>query len=114
MTDKEKQIDEMAKTAIYRAVNGRRCLRSGHCKHCGAHKAVSNPQYEKCDCYRIAEIIFDAGYRKHVEGEWLLHKDGRGTCKVCRRTQKAVWDDDRYQNYCGCCGAKMKGGEYHD
>lgn len=69
MDEREKQIDALAKTAIYRAVNGRRCLRSGHCKHCGAHKAVMNPQYEKCDCYRMAEMIFDAGYRKQEQKE---------------------------------------------
>ena len=69
MDEREQQIDTLAKTVIYRAVNGRRCLRGGHCKHCGAHKAVTNPQYEKCDCYRMAAIVFDAGYRRQGETE---------------------------------------------
>lgn len=69
MDEREKQIDELAKMTLYRVINGRRCLRSGHCKHCGAHKAVTNPQYEKCDCYRMAEMIFDAGYRKQEQKE---------------------------------------------
>jgi hypothetical protein len=47
LIEREKQIDELAKMTLYRVINGRRCLRSGHCKHCGAHKAVMNPQYEK-------------------------------------------------------------------
>ena len=88
MKDKEKQIEEIAKD-LYRAY------------------AINKLYTED-----VAEHLYNSGYRKQREGEWLLHKDGRGTCKACRRTQKAGWDDDRYQNYCGCCGAKMKGGEY--
>lgn len=42
-------------------------------------------------------------------GEWILHKDGSGTCNQCRITQKNVWDYDNHQNYCGHCGAKMDG-----
>ena len=44
-----------------------------------------------------------------VRGEWKLHKDGSGTCNVCGTTQKAVWDMDSWQNFCGHCGAEMKG-----
>lgn len=69
MDEREKQIDELAKMTLYRVINGRRCLRSGHCKHCGAHKAAMNPLYIKCDCYRMAEKIFDAGYRKQEQKE---------------------------------------------
>lgn len=47
-------------------------------------------------------------HRKQSEGEWILHYDGSGTCTVCNRKQKAVWDDDSFQRYCGCCGVKMK------
>lgn len=42
-------------------------------------------------------------------GKWKLHKDGSGTCSQCKFTQKNVWDDDRWQNYCGVCGARMEG-----
>lgn len=42
------------------------------------------------------------------KSEWILNKDGSGTCKRCRRTQMAVWDYDNWQNYCGHCGAKME------
>lgn len=40
-------------------------------------------------------------------GTWKLHRDGSGTCDQCGRAQKCVWDYDNWQNYCGCCGAKM-------
>ena len=42
-------------------------------------------------------------------GYWTLNKDGSGTCDQCGMTQKGVWDYDNWQNYCGCCGAKMYG-----
>lgn len=44
-------------------------------------------------------------------GEWMLHPDGSGTCSCCNRTQKSVWDYDNAQNFCGHCGADMRGEE---
>lgn len=44
-------------------------------------------------------------------GEWKLHPDGSGTCSCCNRTQKSVWDYDNAQNFCGHCGADMRGEE---
>ena len=54
----------------------------------------------------------DAVEVKH--GEWNLHPDGSGTCNLCGRTQKSVWDFDNVQTYCGKCGAKMDGGNKDD
>ena len=48
---------------------------------------------------------------KVIHGYWTLNKDGSGTCNQCGTTQKNVWDYDNWQNYCGHCGANMKGGE---
>lgn len=42
---------------------------------------------------------------------WHLYDDGSGCCKNCNYHQKAVWDMDGWQNYCGHCGAKMDGGD---
>lgn len=42
-------------------------------------------------------------------GKWKTCEDGSGTCSVCGITQKAVWDLDGWQNFCGHCGAKMEG-----
>ena len=44
-------------------------------------------------------------FQKH--GAWKLNDDGSGTCSECGRTQRGVWDYDSYQQFCGCCGAKM-------
>lgn len=52
-----------------------------------------------------------AEYSEVKHGEWRLHPDGSGTCNQCGRTQKAVWDFDNAQEYCGKCGAKMDGGK---
>ena len=62
-------------------------------------------------CVSISEALYNAGYRKQIEGEWELHKDGSGTCSECHFTQKNVWDYDNWQSFCGHCGARMKGGE---
>ena len=43
--------------------------------------------------------------------EWILHSDGSGTCKICGKHQKHIWDMDNWQNFCGHCGAKMNGGK---
>ena len=51
--------------------------------------------------------IADVVEVKH--GEWKLHPDGSGTCSCCNRTQKSVWDYDNTQNFCGHCGANMRG-----
>ena len=58
----------------------------------------------------IAKSLYNAGYRRQREGEWIFHNDGSGTCNQCNTTQKHIWDMDNYQFYCGHCGAKMKGG----
>ena len=43
-----------------------------------------------------------------VHGRWILHPNGDGTCDQCGRYQKAIWDFDNQQNFCGHCGADMR------
>lgn len=50
-----------------------------------------------------------ADVRPVVHGEWKLNNDGSGACSVCHFTQSSVWDDDGWQNFCGHCGADMRG-----
>ena len=61
------------------------------------------------DEYHTVNPTADVAEVKH--GEWILHDDGSGTCKVCGKHQKNIWDMDNWQNYCGHCGAKMDGGK---
>lgn len=75
------------------------------------HESRGICDYVDCRSCKQARLLMHAGYRKQIEGKWKLHKDGSGTCDQCGTTQKNVWDYDNWQNYCGCCGAEMKGGE---
>ena len=77
----------------------------------GCNKEFPNEPCEPADCY-IQQGLFaipaaDVAPVRH--GEWKFSKDGSGTCNQCGFTQKNVWDHDRWQNYCGVCGAKMDG-----
>ena len=51
--------------------------------------------------------LYDAGYRKQSEGEWITDEEGYVTCSVCG--EEHTWDEFR-PPYCDMCGAKMKGG----
>lgn len=42
-------------------------------------------------------------------GRWIFHDDGSGTCDQCRTRQLHIWDFDHSQNFCGHCGADMRG-----
>ena len=41
------------------------------------------------------------------KGKWINLNNGDATCDQCRFTQKYIYDDDKYQRYCGVCGAEM-------
>ena len=58
---------------------------------------------------QFAQDVVEMLKKDQREGEWILHDGGEGTCPKCRTRQKDVWDYDNMQNYCGHCGAKMKG-----
>ena len=96
---KEKHIEEMAKLAC--------SVFDGDCHNCSFNF------YPPCPPKASAERIYNAGYRKQSEGEWLeqvrVSKEGKpllrhykcNLCGVYLATQA---------NYCPHCGAKMKGG----
>ena len=53
-----------------------------------------------------------AGVVEVKRGRWVSHHpDGSAICSVCGRKQKDVWDFDNWQNFCGHCGADMRGEE---
>ena len=66
------------------------------------------------DCLETATLLYNAGYRKQSEGEWIPSDipQEKYVCSVCGG---ACWYYD-YQGdvaksrYCPNCGAKMKGG----
>lgn len=46
---------------------------------------------------------------KQKTGWWNYCMNGMGTCSECGKTQLSVYNDDGWQKFCGCCGAKMEG-----
>ena len=41
------------------------------------------------------------------QGEWIDCRGGDATCSRCGIRQKAVYDDDNEQHFCGHCGSRM-------
>lgn len=71
------------------------------------------------DIDTICTILTKQGYRKQVEAEWIYHEavitdDGFICVYACSHCNACVYEEDFHQdyfhkNYCGNCGAKMKG-----
>ena len=80
---KEKQIEEMAQFIWYK----------------------SRPLSEE-DAKELAEHLYNEGYRKQNEGEWIYQEYSMGhyvgKCSLCECEADMT-------NYCPNCGAKMKG-----
>ena len=68
-------------------------------------------QYNADWIYSFIECAPTIEARPVVRGAWKLNDDGSGTCRQCGRTTKAVWDADRWHNFCPNCGADMRGEE---
>lgn len=65
----------------------------------------------------VAEKLYNAGYRKQSEGEWIGKTDYAGYGYYCSNCNDAVFTGENAEwiakshYYCPICGAKMKGGE---
>lgn len=58
--------------------------------------------------FRRTKEAVENEYATVMQCKWILHDNGDGTCNQCGRRQKAIWDDDGWQNFCGHCGADMR------
>ena len=99
---KEKQIEEMAKILL------KDC--EGACTECAYYEKYAGVT---CIPFRMANELYNAGYRKQSEGEWEQRTDivGFVRCSVCKDCNVADdWLDGKKWKYCPQCGAKMKGG----
>ena len=91
---KEKQIEEMAVDL---------CL-IDRCKHL-PQAECNNTTCAHCE----AEFLYNAGYRKQSEGEWVWTENGEAdyekywVCSVCKEHEFIK------SKFCPHCGAKMKG-----
>ena len=99
---RNKEIEEIAKVILDSEIL---------CNDCG----------ENTDSYcaeAIAETLYNEGYRKQSEGEWLVRVspivgDKKVKCSECGyyEYRGPAWNITwGMHNYCPNCGAKMKGG----
>ena len=100
----KEQIEEMAREITDVWNNKCQFVACNGCKY-------NDLNDNRCQEKLIADHLVSKGYRKQSEGVWKFNRDGSGTCSECHFTQRGVWDYDNHQNFCGVCGAKMKGGE---
>jgi hypothetical protein len=100
MTEK-KQIEEMAKADLIEVLKK------------VPYGVSVGATFEQHFCEKVADHLYNAGYRKQSEGEWtyentltcLVGTDATIECRctICGRLATNPWD------FCPNCGAKMKG-----
>lgn len=112
---KEKQIEEMVKPI---------CMNCRYFMQCNddtiyGGRPLSEILKEDCWTLKYAEELYKAGYRKQVEGEWIL-KDHNLVCSLCEgeileKTEYSrgcyMGAETIFSKYCPNCGAKMRNGE---
>ncbi len=96
---KEKQIEEMAFDLC----------RIDTCKH------LSQEECNKTNCaFCEAEALYNAGYRKQKEGEWVDKPTGaygrmQSWCSACgEHSGIGGIESNRHKPYCPNCGAHMR------
>ena len=96
---REKQIEEMAIV-----------LSEGGCKKCDCD---TNGRFN-CKLLYDAELLYNAGYRKQSEGEWIIDRtpiDATFECSKCGYSYiEADPQAETEYKFCPECGAKMKEG----
>ena len=110
----KEQIEEMAK--VLRPLTLCYSCRSS-LNNDGKRDGGCYTDYECChndDILRNCQALYNAGYRKQKEGEWI-EKDGLLVCSECDATKPIAFSTVLKTTYCKCdycnrCGAKMKGG----
>ena len=97
-----KQIEEMAKIAGDAIDNQFK----GDCPYTPC--PFLNNKSVSCDTCIVLYILYENGYRKQSEGEWVkkYEKAPRYVCTACNH----LFNNKEYK-FCPNCGSKMKGGE---
>ena len=96
--DREKQIEEIAIV-----------LSDGDCKKCDCD---ANGKFN-CILLYLAELLYNAGYRKQKQGKWLVTERGCViTCSNCKERVELYYPDGTEVGpaltYCPYCGSKNK------
>ena len=108
--NREKQIEEMSKDIFNSGVAIDGIDR--------AFAAVHGADMNDSHFMRIAQYLYNAGYRKQSEGEWIRREKIPGkitpeaVCSKCGRevVYQVIDNKWEFENYCPHCGTKMKGG----
>ena len=104
---KEKQIIEEMALELCRPRN---IVKMIHHRTCGSCDTSS------CDIYELCVDLYNAGYRKQSEGEWIDKPTGaysrmQSWCSACgKHSGIGGIESNRHKPYCPNCGVKMKGG----
>lgn len=98
--NKEKQIEEMA---ILARVFCQTIKDGGSCEKCA-----------KCGTYRMAERLYNAGYRKETQGKWVYREDhgAYDSPYFCSNCLADCGSDIDGEHYCYSCGARMINAKY--
>ena len=103
---REKYIEEMAEHMIEIQRNfNEYCAKP--CRGCELGGIVN------CENHYKAEALYNAGYRKQSEGEWVRsdeHTEQHGYLYKCSCCGVLCW----LGNFCPNCGASMSGGKSND
>jgi hypothetical protein len=105
----KKQIEEMAELLIdiQRDFN-EYCAKP--CRECELAGTVN------CENIYKSEALYNAGYRKQSEGEWVDKPTGsyrrmQSWCSACgKHSGIGGIESNRHKPFCPNCGARMKGG----
>jgi hypothetical protein len=83
---------------------------------CDAHEPCSKCVWRKCDVWNRAVRLYNAGYRKQKEGEWIEKSEDKDEyyeycykCSVCGKW--SIMEEEEFSNFCPNCGAHMRGGK---
>jgi hypothetical protein len=101
--NREKQIEEMAKI-IGHCESTLHPVIECHNKATGCY-CIENP----CHNQRIADKLYNAGYRKQSEGEWVHDINNLYGCSNC--LARETMSHKKLKPFCPNCGAKMEGGD---
>ena len=74
---------------------------------------VDNPNYTYEELDDAFHRAIEALSAEAVQGEWIMHGEPPWYVRECSKcgTKWHQWSGDSNPNFCGHCGAKMKGGD---
>lgn len=92
----KEQIEEMGKLCPF--------YEEGKCNLLEDEAAECNFDCDMCD---FARTLYNAGYRKQKEGEWIIKGLANPKCSACNSYNRCGDKSD----FCPNCGAHMRGGK---